>query len=41
MRLFGHRIEILPRTLVVDKEERPWKPDGEIVIRDAGKEQGP
>jgi hypothetical protein len=41
MRLFGHRIEILPRTLVVDKEERPWKPGGALAIRDAGKEQGP
>ena len=36
MRLFGHQIQVLPRTLVVDQKERPWKPGDEIVIRDAG-----
>jgi hypothetical protein len=23
--LFGHEIELLPRTLIVDKQERPWR----------------
>jgi hypothetical protein len=38
LRLFGHRIEVLPRTLVVDQKERPWEPGREIVLRDLGKE---
>jgi hypothetical protein len=29
---------VLPRTLVVDKKEIAWKPGGEIVIRQGGKE---
>jgi hypothetical protein len=38
MRIFGHRIEVLPRTLVVDQQERAWKAGEEIVLRAAGKE---
>jgi len=39
MRLFGHRIEVLPRTLVVDQQEHPWKAGEELVIRKAGKQE--
>jgi hypothetical protein len=38
MRLFGHRIEVLPRTLVVDQQEHAWKTGEEIVVRAAGRE---
>ena len=38
MQLFGHRIEVLPRTLVVDQQEHAWKAGEEIVLRAAGKE---
>lgn len=37
MRLCGHQIEVLPRTLIVDKTEHPWKPGEEIVVREPGK----
>ena len=37
MRLFGHQIEVLPRTLIVDKTEHPWKAGAEIAVREAGK----
>lgn len=37
MRLFGHRIEVLPRTLVVDQKEHPWKAGEEIVVREEAK----
>jgi hypothetical protein len=33
LRLCGHRIEILPRTLIVDKIEHPWQPGAEMVIQ--------
>jgi hypothetical protein len=38
MRLFGHLVEVLPRTLVVDHQEHAWKAGEELVIREAGKE---
>jgi hypothetical protein len=38
MRLFGHLVEVLPRTLVVDHQEHAWKAGEEVVIRKAGKE---
>lgn len=38
MRIYGHRIEVLPRTLVVDQQEHTWKAGEEIVLRAAGKE---
>jgi hypothetical protein len=31
-RLFGHEIELLPRVLIVDHEEWPWKPNGVIAL---------
>lgn len=37
MRLFGHLVEVLPRTLVVDQQEHAWKAGEEMVIREAGK----
>ena len=38
LRLFGHQIEVLPRTLRVDQQEHPWKPGEEIVVREEGRE---
>jgi hypothetical protein len=32
LRLAGHRIEVLPRTLIIDKQEHPWKPGDEVVV---------
>ena len=32
MNLLGHEIELMPRTLVVDKKEVPWSTAGEKVI---------
>ena len=37
MRLFGHLVEVLPRTLVVDQQEHAWKAGAELVIREGGK----
>jgi hypothetical protein len=37
MRLFGHRIEALPRTLVVDQQEHAWKAGEEIAVRHPAK----
>jgi hypothetical protein len=25
LRLFGHEIELLPRVLIIDRKEHPWK----------------
>jgi hypothetical protein len=33
MRLFGRQIEVLPRTLIIDKNERAWQTGAEIVLR--------
>lgn len=30
--LFGHEIELLPRVLVIDRQEHSWRPDGSIVL---------
>ena len=38
MRLFGHLVEVLPRTLVVDHQEHAWKAGEELVIREGGRE---
>lgn len=32
LRLSGHLIEVLPRTLIVDKTEHPWKAGEEIAV---------
>lgn len=32
LRLGGHQIEVLPRTLIVDKKEHPWKPGDKVVV---------
>jgi hypothetical protein len=31
--LFGHELELLPRTLIVDKRERPWHPGEAFELR--------
>jgi hypothetical protein len=30
--LFGHEIELLPRVLVIDRQEHPWMPDTAIAL---------
>ena len=30
--LFGHEIELLPRVLVIDRQEHPWRPDTAIAL---------
>jgi hypothetical protein len=30
--LFGHEIELLPRVLVIDRQERPWRTDTTIAL---------
>jgi hypothetical protein len=30
--LFGHEIELLPRVLVIDRQEHPWQSTAEIVL---------
>jgi hypothetical protein len=33
MRLFGHEVELLPRVLIVDKKEYPWKAGGIVQVQ--------
>jgi hypothetical protein len=33
MRLFGHRVELLPRVLTIDKQEHPWRSGDVIEVR--------
>jgi hypothetical protein len=30
--LFGHEIELLPRTLIVDKQQRPWRTGDRVEL---------
>ena len=30
--LFGHEVELLPRTLFINRKERPWKSDATITL---------
>lgn len=30
--LFGHEIELLPRALIIDREEHPWRPGAAITL---------
>jgi len=30
--LFGHEIELLPRALIIDQQEHPWRPDTIIAL---------
>jgi hypothetical protein len=30
--LFGHEIELLPRALIIDRQEHPWLPDSSITL---------
>jgi len=30
--LFGHELELLPRVLVIDRQEHPWRPDTAITL---------
>jgi len=38
MNLLGHEIELMPRTLVIDKKEVPWStPDAQIILQPPAK----
>jgi hypothetical protein len=37
MRVFGHQVEVLPRTLIVDRAERGWQAGAEIVVHSPAK----
>ena len=32
LQLFGHEIELLPRTLILDRQEHPWRHDAVITL---------
>ena len=32
MQLFGHEVELLPRVLVIDRQEHPWLSDSTITV---------
>ena len=34
---FGHEVELLPRVLIVDKQERDWKSSEVVFVTGAGK----
>jgi hypothetical protein len=34
--LFDHEVELLPRVLVIDAQERAWQPDGTLTLQPAG-----
>jgi hypothetical protein len=33
MDLFGHVVQLLPRTLIIDDKEEPWQANGVVVLR--------
>lgn len=35
LELFGHEIELLPRTLVIDRQEHPWRPGLNLLLAPA------
>ena len=37
MNLFGHEIELIPRTLVVNRKQIDWEPDKTILLKPADK----
>ena len=30
--LFGHEIQLLPRVLIIDRREYPWRPNATITL---------
>ncbi len=34
--LFGHEIELLPRVLIVDRQDLPWRSDATFVLQPVG-----
>jgi hypothetical protein len=40
MRVCGHQVEVLPRTLIVDNQERPWRAGEVVVITDPPSDDG-
>ena len=39
-KLFDHEIELLPRVLIIDRKETPWKSEDVILLSGAGVLQG-
>ena len=37
LNLFGHEVELLPRVLIIDKEEHAWKTGAVVSVTDPGK----
>ena len=33
---FGHQVELLPRVLIIDKEEHPWQSGSRLKVSDPG-----
>ena len=39
--LYGHEIELLPRALIIDRQEHPWLSDNPITLHPVPDRQGP
>jgi hypothetical protein len=39
--LYGHEIELLPRTLIIDRQEHPWRSDNPITLHPVTDRQAP
>jgi hypothetical protein len=39
LRLYGHEVELLPRVLVIDRQEHPWLSDSTITLHPASTNQ--
>jgi len=39
LQLFGHEVELLPRVLVIDRQEHPWRPDAAFRLDSAATSQ--
>ncbi|MEO5802955.1 MAG: hypothetical protein ABIR24_05460 [Verrucomicrobiota bacterium] len=37
LNLFGHEVELLPRVLIIDKREHPWKSEKVVSVTGSGK----
>ncbi len=36
--LFGHEVELMPRVLIIDGKENPWRPGAMVVVPSVGVE---
>jgi hypothetical protein len=39
--IYGHEIELLPRVLIIDHQERPWLPSNSITLHPVQADQSP